>query len=170
MTTLSTGHSEVTSSNPVDMAEELAGANDWAIERQSEDELTMFISGQYTDLQFRVFWREDFKTLQFACLFDMKVPEGRIHDIYKTIGLINERMWIGHFEYWAEENALLYRHASLANDPMLGAIGEDHMVTMVETALGESERFYPVFQFVMWGGQTPEEAIESAMLECVGNA
>jgi len=169
-TTLSTGHSEVLSHNPVDLAEELAGANDWAVERHGEDELTMFISGQYTDLQFRVFWREDFKTLQFACLFDLRVPEGRRSDIYHTIGLINERMWIGHFEYWAEEDALLYRHASLANDPLLGAIGEEHMSTMVETALGECERFYPVFQFVMWGGQTPEEAIESAMLECAGSA
>jgi len=170
MTTLSTGHSEVTVNNPVDMAEELAGANDWAVERHGDHELTMFISGQYTDLQFRVFWREDFKTLQFACLFDLKVPEGRQSDIYKVIGLINERMWIGHFEYWAEEDVLLYRHASLANDPMMGGIAEDHLVTMVETALGECERFYPVFQFVMWGGQSPEEAIDAAMLECVGSA
>ncbi|WP_051555865.1 YbjN domain-containing protein [Kordiimonas gwangyangensis] len=85
-TTLSTGHSEVLSHNPVDLAEELAGANDWPVERHGEDELTMFISGQYTDLQFRVFWREDFKTLQFACLFDLRVPEGRRSDIYHTIG------------------------------------------------------------------------------------
>ncbi|SDE69196.1 MULTISPECIES: YbjN domain-containing protein [Kordiimonas] len=170
MTTLSTGHSEIISQNPVDLAEELAGANDWAVERHGEDELTMFISGQYTDLQFRVFWREDFKTLQFACLFDLKVPEGRRADIYRVLGMINERMWIGHFEYWSEEDALLFRHASLVGDPLIGAIGEEHMVTMVETALGECERFYPVFQFVMWGGQSPEEAIESAMLECAGTA
>ncbi|MBV1901195.1 MAG: YbjN domain-containing protein [Kordiimonadaceae bacterium] len=170
MTSLNTGHTEATSVNPVDMAEQLAGANDWAVERQGDDELTMFISGEYTDMQLRVFWREEFKTLQFACLFDLKIPEGRKADVYQTIGMINERMWIGHFEFWSEENALLYRHASLANDPMLGGIGEDHLVTMVETALGECERFYPVFQFVMWGGQTPEEAIEAAMLECVGSA
>jgi hypothetical protein len=170
MTTLNTGHSEVRSINPVDLAEDLAGANDWAVERQGDNELTMFISGHYTDMQFRVLWREDFKTLQYACLFDLKVPEGRESDIYQTIGLINERMWIGHFEYWAEEKALLYRHASLSGDPMVGEIGEDHLVTMVETALGECERFYPVFQFVMWGGQSPAEAIEAAMLECVGSA
>jgi len=170
MTTLSTGHSEVIHSNPVDMVEEMAGANDWAVERHGDDELTMFISGHYTDLQFRVFWREDFKTLQFACLFDLRVPEGRRMDIYHTIGLINERMWIGHFEYWAEEDALLYRHASLANDPMLGALSEEHVATMIDNAVNECERFYPVFQFVMWGGQSPEGAIEAAMLECAGTA
>ncbi|TNE67737.1 MAG: hypothetical protein EP335_00500 [Alphaproteobacteria bacterium] len=170
MTTLSTGHSEVLHNNPVDMVEDMAGANEWGVERHGDDELTMFISGQYTDLQFRVFWREDFKTLQFACLFDLRVPEPRRVDIYHTIGLINERMWIGHFEYWAEEDALLYRHASLANDPLLGAIGEEHIATMIDTAINECERFYPVFQFVMWGGQSPEGAIEAAMLECAGTA
>ena len=170
MTTLNTVYSEYSSPHPVDLAQDIAGANDWAYERHSEDELTMFISGQYADMQFRVFWREDYKTLQFACLFDLKVPDQRIGDIYKSIGLVNERMWLGHFEYWAEEGALLFRHASLANDPMTGAIGEDHIAAMIETALGESERFYPVFQFVMWGGQSAEDAIQAAMLDCVGTA
>ena len=170
MTTLSTGLSEHSAPNPVDLAEELAGVNDWMCERHNDDEITMFMSGNYADMQFRVYWRDDYKTLQFACLYDIKVPEGRRADIYKTISLINERMWIGHFEYWSDENALLFRHASLANDPLIGVIGEEHLVTMIETALGECERFYPVFQFVMWGGKAPEEAIEAAMLDCAGSA
>lgn len=171
MTTLGTTHADIGNQNPVDIAEDLAGANDWSAERQSEDELVIFIPGQYADLQYRILWREDFKTLQFACMLDMKVPEAKRGDIYEVIGLVNERMWIGHFEFWAEEGAILFRHASLANDPLYGGtIGEDHIVTMLETALGECERFYPVFQFVMWGGQSAQQAIESAMLDCVGSA
>ncbi len=171
MDNLSIGHGETLNNNPVDLAEELAGANDWSYERHSDHELTLFLDSQYTDLQFRLFWKEDYKTLQFACIFDLKVPPGRQDEIYKVIGLVNERLWIGHFEYWAEEGVLLFRHASLANDPlMMGVIGEDHLATIIETALGESERFYPVFQFVIWGGQSPEEAIEAAMLECAGTA
>lgn len=170
MASLTTEQSELIISNPVDLAEEIAGANDWDYERHNDQELTIFVAGQYTDMQFRLFWRDDFKTLQFACMFDMKASEARRADLYKTVGMVNERMWIGHFEYWAEENAILFRHASLANDPLLGVIGQDHIVTMIETAIGETERFYPVFQFVLWGGQTPEEAIESSMLECAGHA
>lgn len=170
MTNLTTGHADIVDVHPVDMAEELAGANDWTYERHNQDELTLFVSGRYTDLQFRIFWRDDFKTLQFACLFDLKVPEARCSEVYKLLGLVNERMWIGHFEYWGDEGALLFRHASLANDPLLGLIGEDHIAVIVETALNECERFYPVFQFVMWGGQSAEQAIESAMLECAGTA
>ncbi len=170
MTTLNTSHSETAVENPVSVAEEIAGANEWTYERHSEDELTLFLNGQYTDMQFRLMWREDYKTLQFACLYDLKVQDSKLADIYHAVGLMNERMWIGHFEYWAEEEALLFRHASLANEPMGGYISEDHIVTMLETAISECERFYPVFQFIMWGGQSPTEAIETAMLDCMGSA
>jgi hypothetical protein len=42
--------------------------------------------------------------------------------------------------------------------------------TLIETALSECERYYPVFQFVIWAGKAPREAIETAMLETVGEA
>ncbi|MBV8614258.1 MAG: hypothetical protein JOY66_10870, partial [Acetobacteraceae bacterium] len=41
---------------------------------------------------------------------------------------------------------------------------------MVDIAITECERFFPAFQFVLWGGKTPREALEAAMLECVGEA
>jgi hypothetical protein len=41
---------------------------------------------------------------------------------------------------------------------------------MVDIALTECERFFPAFQFVLWGGKPPAEALEAAMLDCVGEA
>ena len=41
---------------------------------------------------------------------------------------------------------------------------------MVDIAITECERFFPAFQFVLWGGKTPQEALAAAMLECVGEA
>ena len=40
----------------------------------------------------------------------------------------------------------------------------------MEIALNECERFYPAFQFVLWGGKEPQEAILAAMLETEGEA
>ena len=34
---------------------------------------------------------------------------------------------------------------------------------IAEAALEECERFYPVFQFVLWGGKSPGEAIAAAL-------
>ncbi len=41
---------------------------------------------------------------------------------------------------------------------------------LVESAIDECERFYPVFQFVLWGGKTPKEALAAAMTETQGEA
>ena len=41
---------------------------------------------------------------------------------------------------------------------------------MMDIALTECERFFPAFQFVLWGGKAPGEALQAAMLDCVGEA
>ena len=41
---------------------------------------------------------------------------------------------------------------------------------LIEVAISECERFYPAFQFVLWGGKSAEEAIAAAMLETQGEA
>ena len=41
---------------------------------------------------------------------------------------------------------------------------------LVETAIDECERFYPVFQFVLWAGKTPQEAIAAALIDTQGEA
>ena len=41
---------------------------------------------------------------------------------------------------------------------------------MVDIALTECERFFPAFQFVLWGGKPPADALQAAMLDCVGEA
>lgn len=169
MTTLNFDESYASGSNPVDTIEGLAAANDWDVERQGDDEITLMVKGSYCDFQLRFFWRNELSTLQFACMFDMRIPDKRLMDVYHSLGLINERMWIGHFDYWSEEGALMFRHASLGDKGDL-AMSEDHIATLIETALAECERFYPVIQFVLWGNKSPNEAIESAMLECVGSA
>ena len=41
---------------------------------------------------------------------------------------------------------------------------------IAEAAVEECERFYPVFQFVLWGGKSPGEAIAAALIDTHGEA
>lgn len=169
MTTLITerqGHAEA---NPLETVEQLLSAHEWLFERVSDDEITAAVPGQWSEYHLRFFWREDGRVLQVACVFDARVPDSHRPRIYETLALINERMWIGHFELWSDENVLMFRHAALIDAEIAG---RDGMVcgTLIETAIAECERFYPVFQFVIWAGKEPSEAIEAAMLETVGEA
>ena len=46
----------------------------------------------------------------------------------------------------------------------------ESMEDMVDIAMSECERFYPAFQFALWGGKSPQDAIDAAMLDCAGDA
>jgi len=37
-------------------------------------------------------------------------------------------------------------------------------------AVSESDRYYPAFQFVMWGGKSAPDAIAAALIEVAGTA
>ena len=41
---------------------------------------------------------------------------------------------------------------------------------MLGAAVDSCERYYQTFQYVMWGGKTPEEAIAAVLFETVGEA
>jgi hypothetical protein len=106
--------------------------------------------------------------MHFSCAFDVKVPAERRAPLFELLALANERLWIGHFGLEVEEGVPVFRHAVL----LRGAPGAsaESLEDMVDIALTECERFFPAFQFVLWGGKPPAEALEAAMLDCVGEA
>jgi len=46
----------------------------------------------------------------------------------------------------------------------------EQLEDLVDIAVSECDRFYPAFQFVVWGGKDPTEAVELAILEPMGEA
>ena len=62
----------------------------------------------------------------------------------------------------------MFRHTLLVRGA--GGVSVEQMEDLVEVALGESERFFPAFQFVIWGGKTAEEAVAASLLDVQGEA
>lgn len=156
---------------PLDMLEAYFAAHGWPCERHDE-EITASVKGSWTEYELRALFREEDSVLQFLAFPDVKVSDERRAAIHETLALVNEQLWIGHFELWSSSGILLYRNASLVDagdegEPTLSLAAAE---LLVESAIDECERFYPVFQFVLWGGKTPREAIAAAMVETQGEA
>ena len=115
-------------------------------------------------------WRDDDNVLQFMGFPDIKVGDHQTGSVYEAIGLINEQLWLGHFELWAQGGTVLFRHAVLLDAADEPGLSLDQAETVIETAIDEIDRFYPVFQFVLWGGKSPRDAIAAAMVETRGEA
>lgn len=154
---------------PIDMLESYFAAHGWTHERD-EDEVVARLKGSWAEFELRAIWRADDGVLQFLAFPDIRVADDRRAQIYEAIGLINEQLWIGHFELWSSSGILLFRHAAMIDGGGDATLTLEQAETLVESAIDECERFYPVFQFVLWGGKTPREAIAASMIETQGEA
>lgn len=155
-------------SEPLDMLASYFEANGWAFEQHGEDEISAKTQGSWTQYELRAIWRPDDQVLQLLALPDIRVAEEKRTAIYEAIGLINEQLWMGHFELWSSTGIVLFRHGALLSGG--DTLTLDQAQLLVEAALDECERFYPVFQFVLWGGKSPAEAISASLIETRGEA
>jgi hypothetical protein len=158
-------------SAPIEMLEHYFSALGWASERTGEEEIVSSFQGSWSQYELRAIWREDDHVLQFLALPDIRVAADKRAAVYEAIGLINEQLWLGHFELWSSSGLVLFRHAALLEgEGESGALSLQQAETLVEAAIEECERFYPVFQFVLWADKTPQEAIAAALIETQGEA
>lgn len=153
---------------PVEMLAALFEARGWAFEITSESELAGEVQGSWAKYQIKAIWRGDDNVLQLLCLPDIRVADDKRKQAYELLALVNEQMWLGHFDIWSNGNVLLYRHGALLGDE--GLLSIDQAQALVETAIDECDRFYPAFQFVLWGDKSPRAALESALVDAAGEA
>lgn len=165
-------HHDLASSNsaPIDMLEHWFTAHGWSHERVGDEEIVAGCDGSWGQYELRGIWRDDDRVLQFLAFPDIRITEGQHSVIYETIGLINEQLWLGHFELWSGNGVIVFRHAALLDGQDEPTLNADQADLLIDTATGELDRFYPVFQFVLWGGKTPVEALAAAMVETQGEA
>ena len=76
--------------NPLDVVEGVAGTNNWSFERAGDEEITILVSGRWTDYQVSFTWMDDIEALHLACAFDLKVPDRRRAATQQLISRINE--------------------------------------------------------------------------------
>ncbi|MEA2960100.1 MAG: hypothetical protein QOI46_198 [Alphaproteobacteria bacterium] len=154
--------------NPLEVVERVASTNGWSFERAGEDEITILVTGKWTDYQVSYTWMFDIEALHLACAFEFKVPERCRGEVQQLISLINEQMWVGHFDLWTQDGLIMYRHALV----LAGGVeaSSRQCEALLGTALDACERYFPAFQFVVWAGKPAREALDAAMFETQGQA
>lgn len=153
---------------PVEMLASLFEARGWPFDYVSEDEISAEIKGSWTTYQFQAIWRTEDHVLQLLCLPDVRVPEAKRAPLFEALALINEQLWLGHFDVWSNGGVLLFRHGLMLGDD--GLLSPNQAQCIVEAALEECDRFYPVFQFILWGDKSPADALAAALVDAAGEA
>ena len=154
--------------NPLDLLEEIIITKHWPCNRTNKDELISEIKGNLGAYRIYFAWSEEINAVSLTISFDMKVHQTMRPQMNELLSLINENLWIGHFDITSKSgipayrNTYLFREKSLENLKIL----ED----ILEIGISECERFYPAFQMVLWEDYTAREATLACLMETKGNA
>ncbi|MGC1496639.1 MAG: YbjN domain-containing protein [Sulfitobacter sp.] len=154
--------------HPIDIVENLAAHHEWDFDRISDEQITMAVEGQWRTYSITLAWSAYDETLRLICTFEMEPPEAKLPKLYELLNSVNDQCWAGAFTYWAEQQLMVYRYG------LVLAGGQDASAEQIDTMIGaavmSAERYYPAVQLVVWGDQTPTQAIQVAIAEAYGHA
>ena len=154
--------------DPLEAIEAVAFAQSFEFERIDGAELHLVAPGAWRDAGLWFTWRPELSTLQMGAPLDLKVPPGTLSEASRLVAMANERLWLGHFDLWSDDHAIVFRNAIVL--PETGVLDKSQAHYLISAASEAIDRFFPAFNYLIWGGKTPEEALEASLFETAGSA
>ena len=157
-----------TNTNPIDMIENIFTARAFELERRNINEVVVEVQGKWSNMLLFFAWEASMKCLHMSCLMNIDNQLADRSKVFELLALINENLWVGHFSYWTEQNMPVFKHSVFLN---YGEEFFEHKISqLIDIAINECERMYPVFKVVLTKGMSPQEALYPMLLETMGQA
>ncbi len=154
--------------HPIDIVETLAEHHAWDFDRVADDQIAMAIEGQWRTYSITLAWSPYDEMLRIVCSFEMDPPSERRAALFEVLNAANDKCWAGGFTLWQEQKLMAYRYGLVLTGGEVA--GTSQLNQLVHIAVSNCERFYPAFQLVCWGDETPEAAMRIAIDEAYGTA
>ncbi len=155
--------------DPIEVAEAVLGSDArFVSERGDDGDLSFAFKAQWCEVSGFFCWREELPAMLMTVTFDLAAAPAQMADTARLIALINENLWLGHFDLWSEDGAVVFRHAVAMIGRSELAPGE--VQAMLAAAMDAADRFFPAFDLLLRCKCAPEQAIEAALFETVGEA
>jgi hypothetical protein len=154
--------------DPLDVVENVLSAENLPFDRTEDGDLAFALTGDWKDYELWFAWRPEGDCLQLCCSLDLranKVKRGQAHEL---LSLVNQRVWMGHFEVWPEDGEIVFRHSMALPHGERPTLAQ--AASMIDAAVEASDRFYPAFDFLIRGAKNPSDAMAACMFETVGRA
>lgn len=153
--------------DPLETIEQAVIAEQLPYERD-ELELHLAAPGAWRDHQIWFAYRPDLDVIHVCASLELKAPDNRYRETCELVARLNERLWIGHFDIWTDDNSIVFRHALTL--PEAESVSPAQASVLIASAKEAGERLYPAFQYLMWSGKSAAEAVAAAMFDTAGEA
>lgn len=154
--------------DPLDVVEHVLAAENLPFDRTEDGDLAFALTGDWKDYELWFAWRPEGDCLQLCCSLDLQAPKNRRGASYELLNLVNQRVWMGHFEVWPDEGEIVFRQSLALPDGERPTLAQ--AASMIDAAVEAADRFYPAFDFLVRVGKSPTEAVAACMFETVGEA
>jgi hypothetical protein len=159
---------DLLASDPLDVVEHVLLAENLAFDRTDDGGLAFALTGDWKDYELWFAWRAEAACLQLCLSLDMRVDAKAKPGVFELLSMVNQRVWLGHFEVWAEDGEILFRHALPLPEGERPTLAQ--AAAMIDAAVEAADRFYPAFDFLLTGAKSPAEAMKACLFETAGTA
>ena len=153
--------------NPIDVVENIFSSRSFELERRSINEVVVEVQVKWNNMLLFFAWEANMQCMHLSCLMDIETKIEDRSKIFELLALVNEELWVGHFSYWTEQNIPVFKHSVILND---GEDIESKISQIIDIAIKECERMYPIFKVVLTKGMDPKQALYPMMMATVGQA
>ncbi len=155
--------------NPIDIVENIFTSQSFDLDRQNINEVAIEIQGKWNNMVLHFAWESNLKCLLLSCIMGIETKIEDRSKIFELMAIANGELWCGCFSYWPEQNMPLFKHSIfLDNDDEENF--ENKLRQMIDIAVKECERMYPIFKVVLTKGMSPQQAFYPMMMETIGQA
>lgn len=153
--------------DPLDVVEHVLTAENLQFDRTEDGDLAFTLAGDWKDYELWFAWRPEADCLQLCLSIDLQVAKDQRPAAHELVGIVNQRLWLGHFEVW-DDGEIIFRHAMALMTNERPSLAQ--AAAMIDIAVEAADRFYPAFDFLVRGSKSPADAIAACMFETVGEA
>jgi hypothetical protein len=154
--------------DPLDVVEHVLTAENLDFDRSDDGDLAFSLAGDWKDYELWFAWRPEADCLQLCLSLDMRAGKQKRSKANELVSIINPRVWLGHFEIWADEGEIVFRNAIALPSGERPTLAQ--AASMIDAAVEAADRFFPAFDFLLKGGKSPADAMAACMFETVGQA
>ena len=154
--------------HPIDIVEHIAEHHEWDFDRIADDQIAMSVEGQWRTYSITLAWSGFDETLRLICTFEMQPPKEKQGALFEALNSINDQCWVGAFTFWHDHSLMVYRYGLVLSGGQVAS--PEQIDTLISSAVSSAERYYPALQLVVYGDQSPKQALQVAIAEAYGHA
>ncbi len=154
--------------DPIDQIEDIIFAYGLEVQRLDKNELLINLAGIWSKYELSFFFMEELSLIQLNNDLNISIPDDLVIGMQSMISIINENLNLGYFGYSTVKKCIYFRYNLFLKG--IPEITTEQIEDLFDFVVFECDKYFPAFQIFLKKKSDPVYAINTALLETLGEA